>query len=80
MVQFFTTVLLSGHLIMESWQVVGFLITWWCTDVLKNTGETEGTVADEWQDLTQDFLLGTKTLSVEVGNIKALEVDTYILA
>ena len=73
MLRFFKIVLLWRHLrgcwIVESQQVRGFLITLLCTDVVRHTDGTEGTVTDDRLDLIQDFTLGTKTWSVEVGNI-----------
>ena len=54
---------------MESQQVRGFLIILLCTDVVRHTDGTEGTVTDDRLDLIQDFTLETKTWSVEVGNI-----------
>ena len=48
---FFTIVLLQRHLrprlIMESRQVIGFLITLSCTDVVRHTGRTERTVTND---------------------------------
>ena len=38
-------------------------------DFVRHTGGTEGTVTDDWLELIQGFALGTKALSVEVGNI-----------
>ena len=49
---FFMIVLLQrqlrGHLIMESQQVIGFLILLLYTDVVRHTGATEGTVTNDW--------------------------------
>ena len=42
---------------MESRQVIGFLIALSCTDVVRHTGQTEGTVTDDWLELIQDFTL-----------------------
>ena len=39
---------LRGHLIMESQQVIGFLILLLYTDVVRHTGATEGTVTNDW--------------------------------
>ena len=50
-------------------QVIGFLITLLCKYVVKHTGETEQTVIDDGLGLIQDFTFGTKTSSVEVGNM-----------
>ena len=50
--------------------MIGFLITLLCTDVVTYTGGTEVTGTDDWLDLIQDFTLGTKTSSVEVGKYK----------
>ena len=50
MLRFFTIVFLRRHLrgplITESRQVIGFLITILCTDVVRQTDGTEGTVTD----------------------------------
>ena len=54
---------------MESRQVIGFLITVSRTDVIIHTCGTEGTLADGRLDLIQNFTLGVKTWSVEVGSI-----------
>ena len=71
MLQFFRIVLLWRHLqrlvITESSKVIGFLITLIHTDVFGHTGGTEVIVTDDWLDLLQDFTLGIKTLSVEIG-------------
>ena len=45
---------LQGSLITESRQVIGFLITLSYIDVVRHTGGTEGTVADDWLDLMQN--------------------------
>ena len=71
MLQFFRIELLWRHLqrlvITESSKVIGFLITLIHTDVVGHTGGTEVIVTDDWLDLLQDFTLGIKTLSVEIG-------------
>ena len=71
MLQFFRIVLLWRHLqrllITELSKVIGFLITLLYTDVVGHTGGTEVIVTDDWLDLLQDFTLGIKTLSVEIG-------------
>ena len=68
----FTIVLLRRHLrgclITELQQVIGFLFTLLYADVVRHTGGIERTVRNDWLDLTQDFTLGIKTLSDEVGN------------
>ena len=71
MLQFFRIVLLWRHLqrllITELSKVIGFLIKLLYTDVVGHTGGTEVIVTDDWLDLLQDFTLGIKTLSVEIG-------------
>ena len=58
---------------------IAFLITLSCTDIVRHTGGTEGTVTDDWLDLIQGFALGTKTLSVEVGS-RGRHIHIYIKA